>query len=291
MNTRKKHSCTKELHSHPHSHEHEHHVHDHFHDHAHEHHHHYNGSDGPILTVRAASGLSGDMMLAGLVSLSGLSTSIINDMVDELQIQVLKGCLTVEPKFVNQIAGVGCTIALPHEHTHRNLLDIRKLIHDSAMPEDAKILSDKAFTLLAEAEAAVHSKNVEEVTFHEVGALDSILDTCMVCRLFTHLKPARFICSPLPVADGSVFCAHGHIGTPAPAVLRMLEGVPVYGFSAYGETVTPTAIALLKALDAEFGVWPSMTVQKTVISYGKKVFENAPNGAIWALGTDQSRSK
>ena len=153
------------------------------------------------------------------------------------------------------------------------------------MPEDAKELSIRAFTILGEAEAAVHGKEPDQVNFHEVGALDSILDTCMVCRLFTVIKPARFVCSPLPVADGVIHCAHGHVASPAPAVLRLLAGIPVSSFPGKRETVTPTAVSLPRALGAPFGGWPAMTVGRTVISYGSKVFENAPNGAIWALGT------
>ena len=152
------------------------------------------------------------------------------------------------------------------------------------MPEEAKALSVKAFSLLAEAEAAVHGMTSDQVSFHEVGALDSILDTCMVCRLFTIIQPEYFICSPIPLADGTIVCAHGHMPSPAPAVLRLLEGVPVRGFAGEGETVTPTALSLLKALGVDFGPWPEMTVQKTLISYGSKVFANAPNGAVWALG-------
>jgi uncharacterized protein (DUF111 family) len=98
------------------------------------------------------------------------------------------------------------------------------------------------------------------------------------------LAPERFICSPLPLADGAIHCAHGCIPAPAPAVLRLLDGVPVCGFKGEGETVTPTALALLKALGATFGPWPEFTVQKTLISYGEKIFPNLPNGAIWALG-------
>ena len=79
-------------------------------------------------------------------------------------------------------------------------------------------------------------------------------------------------------------CAHGILPSPAPAVLRMLKGVAIQGFSGSGETVTPTALALLKALGASFGPWPSMIVEKTVISYGTKVFGGTMNGAIWALG-------
>ena len=241
-------------------------------------------AEDDLLTVRAVSGLSGDMMLAGLASLAELTDKELQTLVGELKISALEGSLSVEPRTVNHVSGTGCRVDLPHEHAHRNLADILKLITASSMPEPAKGLAARAFTLLGEAEAAVHGTKAPDVTFHEVGALDSILDICLVCRLFLLLRPARFVCSPLPLADGVITCAHGRVPSPAPAVLRLLEGVPVRGFSGGGETVTPTALSLLKALDAEFGPWPAMTVRKTTISYGTRIFTDAPNGAVWALG-------
>lgn len=276
----KAHEHGAEEHHHQHDHEH---GHGH-HEHAHHEHHHHEHAAGPVLTVRANSGLSGDMMLAGLATLAGLGATELEALVKELGLPALEGALKIEPKSVNHIAGVGCSITLPHEHAHRTLAEIKRIIADSAMPEEAKELAVRAFSILGEAEGAVHGKKTDDVTFHEVGALDSILDTCLACRLFTIIKPARFVCSPLPVADGAIHCAHGHVGSPAPAVLRLLEGVPVVPFDGVGETVTPTAVSLLKALGAEFGKWPAMTVTKSVISYGSKVFQNATNGAVWVLG-------
>lgn len=266
------------------SHSHEHGEHGHEHAHSHIHHHAGTASPGPLLTVRATSGLSGDMMLAGLADMAELRQNDIDALVKELRLPALEGSLTLEPRSVNHIAGIGCHIVLPHEHAHRTLADIRTIIMNSAMPDLAKQLAVNAFTLLAEAEAAVHGMRVDDVTFHEVGALDSILDTCLSCRIFTILAPKRFVCSPLPLADGAIRCAHGLVPSPAPAVLKLLSGVPVCGFSGSGETVTPTAVSLLKALGAEFGGWPAMTVERTIISYGGKVFADAPNGALWALG-------
>ena len=241
---------------------------------------------GTVLTVRALAGLSGDMMLGGLAALAELSQDELHALVDELRLPALKNCLTVEERSVNHILGVGCRIDLPHEHAHRTLADVRRIIEDSAMPAEAKELAVQAFAVLARAEGAVHGKQPDEVTFHEVGALDSILDTCLVCRIFTLLRPGRFVCSPLPLADGVIRCAHGQMPSPAPAVFHMLPGVPVRSFSGQGETVTPTALSLLKALKADFGDWPHMTVKKTVISYGGKVFVDAPNGSLWALGEE-----
>lgn len=224
-------------------------------------------------------------MLGGLASLAGLDDKDLDSLAAELGLPALKGSVKIEERSINGIGGVGCKITLPHEHAHRSMADIEKIITVSTMPNDAKELSIKAFRLLAGAEATVHGKKPDEVSFHEVGALDSILDTCLSCRIFTMLKPDHFICSPLPMADGVINCAHGLVHSPAPAVLRLLEGVPVCGFAGRGETVTPTALSLLKAMGANFGPWPRMTVNKSVISYGGKIFEGAPNGALWILGT------
>jgi uncharacterized protein (DUF111 family) len=225
------------------------------------------------------------MMLSGLAAIAGLDNAALRDLAAELKLPELADCLRLEEREVNAISGWGCAISLPHEHAHRNLADIEAIVAASDLPDQARELSVKAFRILAEAEAAVHGKKPAEVTFHEVGALDSILDICLACRLYGLLELDRFVCSPLPLADGVINCAHGALASPAPAVLRMLAGIPVRGFSGAGETVTPTALALLKALGADFGPWPAMRVERTAISFGSKVFMDAPNGAIWALGS------
>ncbi|MDR1490403.1 MAG: LarC family nickel insertion protein [Desulfovibrio sp.] len=288
------------------------------------------GRKKSVLTVRAVSGLSGDMMLGGLAFLSGMEEGL-GALTAELGLPAMNDCLRLERRSVNGVEGVGCRIAFsgddgpshacgcaqppyerrdhpPHAHgpgeapdhhghadgenpgvdaggAHRSFADIAGIIRGSAMPDAAQKLALKAFSLLAEAEGAVHGVEAARVTFHEVGALDSILDVCLCCRLFALLDPDVFVCSPLPLADGAINCAHGVLPAPAPAVLRLLEGVPVRGFSGSGETVTPTAVSLLKALGARFGPWPEMSVKRTVISYGNKVFPGVANGAVWALGT------
>ena len=162
--------------------------------------------------------------------------------------------------------------------------EIEHIIRDLPVSDVVKKNALAVYALIAQAESEVHGRPVDQVHFHEVGALDSILDICMACELFALLAPAHFVVSPLPVADGHVHCAHGIIPVPAPAVLELMEGVPVRPFPAQGETVTPTAMALLKALGAEFGPWPAMRVEKRAIAYGTKVFEGAPNGALFAFG-------
>ncbi len=267
-------------HGHAHHHEHEHHGHKHghcHHEHALPHRH------GSILTIRAHSGLSGDIMLAGLMRMTEISADDFNARLASLMPE-LAGSVELVRREVNHIGGWHARVDLPHQHEHRTLRDILDIIKKSGLSEHGKELSAATFTLLARAEAAVHGKAPEDVHFHEVGALDSILDICMACELFALLAPEHFTVSPLPVADGHVHCAHGIIPVPAPAVLELMEGVPVRPFPGQGETVTPTAMALLKALGAEFGPWPAMRVDRRAIAYGTKVFEGAPNGALFAFG-------
>ncbi len=292
----------KHSHEHSHGHSHGHHEHHHGHSHSHEHHNHEHAKshghgnsaknlqlpimqkNKKVLTIRANSGLSGDMLLTGLISILELSQAEINDAVKLINVGVLDNSVVFKPKSVNAISGFMSEINLPHEHAHRTLEDIKLIISNSHMSDFAKNLSISAFTLLAKAESEVHGKKIEEVSFHEVGALDSILDMCLSCILFEKLQADYLVCSPLPLSDGAIYCAHGWIPSPAPAVMRLLEGIPVCGFAGKGETITPTAIAMLKAFGAHFGPWPHMLLQKQSLAYGTKVFENAPNGAIFALG-------
>jgi uncharacterized protein (DUF111 family) len=282
MTSEKKHGHSHADSAHEHNHDHE-----HAHCCAHEHSHEQETRkrlSGSILTVRAVSGLAGDMMLAGLARISGINQQELDSLTAGLRLPVPDGCVRIEPRCVNHVAGWSCRIELPHEHAHRTFKDITAIIGKSALTPRAANLAQNAFTLLAEAEGAVHGKNPADVTFHEVGALDSILDICLVCALFDRINPDHFICSPLPLGDGGVFCAHGWLPVPAPAVLQLLKGIPVCGFAGHGETVTPTAVALLKALGAGFGQWPEMTIRESALIYGGKIFENAPNGIIWAIG-------
>lgn len=279
-----------EQHIHTHEHHHGEHTHEHMHEHVHEHdrtheHHHVQKQHEKVLCIRPQSGLSGDMLLCGLASLLELSQEQINAHLKTLNLPQLENCLTIQSRFVNGIQGKSAEVTLDHEYIHRTLLDILNIIHKSSMQDKAKELAANTFTLLAEAEGAVHGKEAKDVTFHEVGALDSILDICLACAFFVELNPAHFICGPLPLADGAIHCAHGIIPSPAPAVLSLLKDVAVCAFSGFGETVTPTAIALLKTLQAQFGNWASMQIEKNVLVYGSKIFENAPNGSIFALGT------
>jgi len=236
-----------------------------------------------VLTIRTHSGLSGDMFLAGMMRLTDIDVEDLNVLLASL-LPDLPGALQLTRRPVRGVGGWMVRIDLPHQHNHRRLAEISALIDESGLSEKAKIRAMATFTLLARAEAIVHDIDPQAVHFHEVGGLDSIIDVCMGCELFCRLDPGVFIVSPLPLADGEIHCAHGILPSPAPAVLELLADVPVRPFAGKGETVTPTALALLRSLDADFGLWPSMRVRRQALVYGERDFAGVPNGAVFAYG-------
>lgn len=238
---------------------------------------------GTVLTVRAYSGIAGDMMLSGLIRMTGIGGEGLQKRLAAIMPD-LSGSAVLEPASVQHIAGWRLRVSLPHQHEHRTLADCEKIIAASGMDTGARETALAAFRLVAGAEGRVHGAKPEEVHFHEVGALDSILDICLASQLFHELNPGRFVVSPLPVCDGSIACTHGVIPCPAPAVTELLEGIPVRPFSGEGETVTPTGLALLRAMGAEFGPWPAMRIVRMARVYGNTVFPDAPNGALFAFG-------
>jgi uncharacterized protein (DUF111 family) len=237
------------------------------------------------LVIRAPSGMGGDMLAAGLARLLALDQDALSLRVRRIGLAALEGTVMLEPRNVNGISGWGMRVTLPRQHVHRTLSDIEALIAASALGESSRAIAQVAFERLAKAEAEVHDIPPDQVHFHEVGALDSVLDVCLVADLYVELGSPQVVCSPLPVSDGVVHCDHGMLATPAPAVLQMLEGVPVYGIEGAGETVTPTALALLHALGTQFGPWPALTVKRTTRAYGTRVISGVPNGAIFACGS------
>lgn len=239
-----------------------------------------------ILVVRAPSGLSGDMLLTGLARLAGIDQEGLDRLCATLGLPELRGAAVLEVRNVQGIAGWGVRVSLPESNKHRRLADIEAIVAGGGLTERARDLALRTFGLLAETEARVHGINPGEVHFHEIGALDSILDICLVCALFDHISPDRLVCGPLPVCDGTVRCAHGLLAAPAPATLALLEGVPVYGVPSTGETLTPTAVALLKTLGAVFGPWPAMVIERQERAYGSRVLPGVPNGAIFVLGPE-----
>ena len=159
-----------------------------------------------------------------------------------------------------------------HRHSHSTLHGIREIVQSLAVPESGKESVLAVYGLLAEAEAAVHGRPVEQIHFHEIGTLDAVADVTAVCLLMEKLAPEEVIASPVHVGSGTVKCAHGILPVPAPATALLLKDVPIYSTEIQGELCTPTGAALLKYFATRFGTMPLMRVEKIGYGMGKKDF-------------------
>ena len=163
------------------------------------------------------------------------------------------------------------------EHGHRSLHEIAHLIGHSALSPAGKERAVAMFRRLAEAEAAIHQVPIDQVHLHEVGAIDSIIDIVGAVFALEWLGVDEIVSSPLNVGSGSVQIAHGTFPVPAPATLRLLNGVPVYSSGVPVELVTPTGALIVSTYARSFGPFPLMTVERIGYGAGTKDFDNVPN--------------
>jgi pyridinium-3,5-bisthiocarboxylic acid mononucleotide nickel chelatase len=220
------------------------------------------------------SGISGDMILGSLLDL-GLSFA---DLKAELAKLDLKNFSVSAKKIVK--AGVSATkfdVEIGHEHGHRNLATIEKIIQDSKLTPETKGPAVKIFRRLAEAEARVHGTSVDKVHFHEVGAIDAIVDIVGACIGFEMLGVRQIHCSALNVGSGFVDCAHGTMPVPAPATAELLRDLPIYSNQVTGELVTPTGAAIVSTLAQGFGGIPPLKIRRIGYGAGTKDFKGTAN--------------
>jgi hypothetical protein len=166
------------------------------------------------------------------------------------------------------------------EHTHaghRSLSVILGIIASSALPDAVKARAARAFQLLGEAEAAIHSMPIEQVHFHEVGAVDTIVDIVCAAAGAAYLGVDRWLASPLNVGSGTVDCAHGTLPVPAPATLALLRDAPVYSAGTAMERVTPTGATILRMLDVQYGALPAMRISASGYGAGGRDTPGQPN--------------
>lgn len=163
-----------------------------------------------------------------------------------------------------------------HSHPHRTFHDIEHIIMDSGLNENVKKMSMDIFRIIAEAEGKIHGKPAGEVHFHEVGAVDSIVDIVGTAICIDQLQPERIIFSGIPLSRGFVKCQHGVFPLPAPAVLEILKDVPVYYTNLDFELVTPTGAGIAKALAHDFGMLGEGCIERIGYGLGKKTYE-VPN--------------
>jgi len=174
-----------------------------------------------------------------------------------------------------------------HQHAHnhgpadhrerRSLSTIKNIIRKADIAAPARDMAIRAFELLGAAEAGVHNVPIASIHFHEVGAVDTIVDIVCASVGCHALGVDRFICSPLNVGGGTVKCAHGDFPVPAPATLVLLKGVPIYSSGVQAELVTPTGAALVRALDCSFSAFPSMNVKSIGYGAGSRELQGAPS--------------
>ncbi|WPC43683.1 nickel pincer cofactor biosynthesis protein LarC [Clostridium sp. JS66] len=174
-----------------------------------------------------------------------------------------------------------------HEHHHRNLKDIEKIINSSDLNDKVKKLSLDMFMKVAEAEAKVHGKDIYEVHFHEVGAIDSIVDIVGAAVCLDYLKVDKIIASPVQVGGGFVKCAHGLMPVPAPATVEILKNVPINVGIVQFETTTPTGAAILAANACEFTRNIDFSIKKIAYGIGHRDLE-IPNVLRVYLGEKES---
>jgi len=171
-----------------------------------------------------------------------------------------------------------------HEHAHRHLGDVLKIIYDSDLNGRVKDRAARIFSRLAEAESRVHNQPVEKIHFHEVGAIDAIIDVCGAAVGFDLLGIEHFISSPLRVGHGMAQMAHGRFPIPPPAVAELLKGKPVYAGDMEGEFVTPTGAAIITTVCDRFENIPSMKIEASGYGAGTRDPKGFPNALRVFIG-------
>jgi uncharacterized protein (TIGR00299 family) protein len=231
------------------------------------------------------AGASGDMILGALVA-AGVEPSVLREQLNLLDVEGFE--LSFEKTDRSGIAATFARVVTRHEHSHRHLADIRKIIDGSRLPQKVKDRALCIFSRLAEAEAHVHNQKIEQVHFHEVGALDAIVDVVGAAICFDLLDVERFVCSPLHVGSGTVEMDHGRFPVPPPAVAELLKGKPIYATDIKGELVTPTGAAIITTVCNEYGPLPSMQIERAGYGAGSREYERFPNVLRVFIGEEQS---
>jgi len=171
-----------------------------------------------------------------------------------------------------------------HDHAHRGLKEIREIIKRAEISAGAKTKAVRIFEALGAAEAKIHNSDIEEIHFHEVGAIDAIVDIVCSAVGAEALNVDEWVCSPLNVGGGTVECAHGAFPIPAPATLELLKNAPVYSGEIQKELVTPTGAAIVSVLAHRFGSFPRMRTERTGYGAGSRDFKGHPNVLRLSVG-------
>jgi len=221
-----------------------------------------------ILYYDCFSGISGDMHLGAMIDL-GVDP---DHLIAELKALNLEGYeIRISTDQRKGISGTRVDVVLHSDidSQHRNLDDISRIINEAELDQAVKNRSIMMFTKLAEAEAKIHGKKIDEVHFHEVGAVDSIVDIVGAAICLEYLKPDRIMASEVELGGGFVKCTHGTFPVPAPATAEILKGVPVKTGAVQFESTTPTGALILACNVDEFGSMKRLKIQKTAYGIGQ----------------------
>ncbi|MCB9850319.1 MAG: nickel pincer cofactor biosynthesis protein LarC [Phycisphaerales bacterium] len=237
------------------------------------------------------SGAGGDMIVAALIDAGADATQLVDALkgldVDgyNIHIEQIRKQGFAARQFVVELTNA-------EDHPHRHLSHIKKIIDNSQLPDRVRQRTMAAFERLADAEAEAHGTTREKVHFHEVGAVDAIVDITGAMLALEALNPERIACSHVPVGSGTVKCQHGIMPVPAPATAILLRGVPIADTEETGELLTPTAAAILTTVCDAFESIPAMTIDRIGIGAGTRDGKTRPNvlrvmlGEAEAVGRD-----
>ena len=250
-----------------------------------------------VLYFDCFAGISGDMTVGALLDLGADEKELLNCL-DSLHLHGYR--IEIKKALKNGISGTDFNVIIEEEHSHhshhhhhhsRNLSDISDIINSSHLDSSVKELSLRIFHEIAAAESKIHAKSIDEVHFHEVGAIDSIVDIVAAAVCLNMIKPDKIISSPLNLGEGTVECAHGVFPVPAPATAEILKGVPVYSSGIKKEMTTPTGAAIIKCIATEFSSFPAMKISSTGYGMGKRNLD-VPNVLRAVIGEmDHSEKK
>lgn len=235
------------------------------------------------LYIDCPMGISGDMFLGALID-AGVDIKAILREVRKLPIDKKEIDVRTTKEVRHSISAVSFRVKIKEAHHHRTFRHIKKLIKDSTLSGEIKAMSTDIFKTIAEAEGRVHGISPEKVHFHEVGAIDSIIDVVGTAAAVALLNVDRIIASPVPLGTGWTDTMHGRMPIPAPATLEILRGVPLVESTAPFELTTPTGASIIKTLACSFGGFPAMIVEKAGYGAGKKDFKEAANVLRVVLG-------
>ena len=238
--------------------------------------------DGTVAWFDPVSGIAGDMALGALLD-AGADLAFV---IEQLQTLGVDGWqLSAERVRRNELAATRAVVDAPEGHHHRRWRHIRELLESAPLEDRIRGRALAAFEALAVAEGQVHGVPPDEVHFHEVGALDAIVDIVGVCAALESLGVDEVACGPVAVGKGTIHAAHGVLPNPPPAVGYLLAGHPVVGVDIDMELTTPTGAAIVAALASTFGPVPPMTVTGVGFGAGTRELPGRPNVTGVLIGT------